>query len=293
MAPGPCGGWDQRGGQGEPRRRRSREGMPALDKPPQCPRLIRPGEVRLGLTEHTAVGRRGAQGADTRARWAALGEGMGGETGRSAARGQGGNIAAERRRCGPPQRGHVRQPSGRPPAVWLLPWRAGGGGGGAGRLREASAPSQQPARLRNMQVTPGTAAFLVQPLPGEPTPQRTRGWHQARAGSIRVGHASGEADLRPQRPAEAQTSDPRAQAVSRRQCAPTHSRDARMGWPDDDGARGADREDAHTAGACKGGHLLGPPRCAQGTDQATPGVRGRAQARGHLHVRLAVNQYGP
>jgi len=81
-----------------------------------------------------------------------------------------------------------------------------------------------------------TAAFLVQQLQGEQTQQCTRGWNHARAGIIRLSNESVESDLRQQRQEEENTSDPRAQAASRRQRDTTHISDERLVWTDGGGA---------------------------------------------------------
>ena len=118
----------------------------------------------------------------------------------------------------------------------MPPLGAVGGVRGAGRLRETVEPSAQPERLINMKVTEGTAAFLLQPLPGEHPQQRTRGWDQARAGLIRWGHAWVQSAAGSQRQEEKNTCDPRAPAAARRPRDTTHIRPACMVWADDSGA---------------------------------------------------------
>jgi hypothetical protein len=86
----------------------ARDGLLALHKRHQCPRLLSPGEVRIGLAQHTAVGLMGNNGEDTRTRVAALGEVMGVAPWRSTARGNGMPIKAECRHFGQQQRGQLR-----------------------------------------------------------------------------------------------------------------------------------------------------------------------------------------
>lgn len=72
------------------------------------------------------------------------------------------------------------------------------------------------------------------------TPQGYRatrgGWDHARAGRISAGNESVESDLSQRRQEEDNTSDPRAQAASRRQRDTTHISDERIVWTDDGGA---------------------------------------------------------
>lgn len=141
-------------------------------------------------------------------------------------------IETERRRVGPQQWDHRRQPSG-PQTVWMRPWRAGGVVGGTGRLREDSAPSEPPEGRSKITVTEMTAACLVPPLQGEHTEPCPRCRDQTRAGRIRVGHALGASDRRQQRQAEKNTGDPRAEAASGRQCDTTPISKERSRWTDD------------------------------------------------------------
>jgi len=110
------------------------------------------------------------------------------------------------------------------------------GGRRAGRLREHVAPSAQPERLIQMQGTEVTAACLIQPLPGAPTQQRTRGGDPTRAGISRLGHTVVKSGAGSKGQEEQDTCDPRAQAASRGQRETTHISHEGMVWADYSGA---------------------------------------------------------
>ena len=131
--------------------------------------------------------------------------------------------------------------------------RALGVVGGDGRLREDSESSKQPEGRIKMKGTEVTAAFLVQHLQGQHTPQRTRGGDHPRARIRRLGNESIEAALSQQRQAEEHPCDPRTPAASRRQRDTTHLSDERMVWTDDGGTGALTGRAAPPWGQEKGG----------------------------------------
>ena len=104
-----------------------------------------------------------------------------------------------------------------------------------------------------MNVTEVTAAFLVQPLEGQPTQERPWSRDHARAGRISVGYALVASATRHKWQEEDHTCDLRAPAAARRPCSMPPISEARVVWTDDGGGVGLTRRATTQGGHAKGG----------------------------------------
>jgi hypothetical protein len=107
------------------------------------------------------VGLVGANGQDTGARFATLGDGMSVQPRGSATGGDGGNVEAESGGLWEEQRGERGEPS-RQSAVLIFPVGPGGVVRGKGRLGEDIQPSKEAESLIEIAIAARAATLLVQ-----------------------------------------------------------------------------------------------------------------------------------